>query len=213
MRKDLTELAFILDRSGSMSGLEQETIGGYNSFLEKQKLDEGECVITTVLFDHMYELLHDRINLKGVAPITAKQYYVRGNTALLDAIGRTIVKIDTALNNTLEEERAGKVVFVITTDGLENSSREYCYEQVKQLIERQKEKGWEFIFLGANMDAVKMAARIGISPDRAANYHADHLGVPLNYNVVSEAVSNFKASGKFRPDWKKRIDEDYKARQ
>ena len=155
MKKGLTELVFILDRSGSMSGLESDTIGGYNSLLEKQKKEDGECVISTVLFDDKYELLHDRINLKGIVPITEREYFVRGSTALLDAVGRTIDKIGNAQKHTAEEERAEKVMFVITTDGMENSSREYGYDKVRQMIERQKDKyGWEFIFLGANIDAV-----------------------------------------------------------
>ncbi|KKM11590.1 von Willebrand factor type A [Clostridiales bacterium PH28_bin88] len=214
MKKGLTELVFILDRSGSMSGLESDTIGGYNSLLEKQKKEDGECVISTVLFDDKYELLHDRINLKGIVPITEREYFVRGSTALLDAVGRTIDKIGNAQKHTAEEERAEKVMFVITTDGMENSSREYGYDKVRQMIERQKDKyGWEFIFLGANIDAVETAARFGISADRAANYHADSEGTQLNYKVVSDAVSGFRAnSAPMSADWKKRINEDYENR-
>lgn len=211
MKKGLTELVFILDRSGSMSGLECDTIGGYNSLVDKQKKEDGECVITTVLFDDKYELLHARINLKGIIPITEKEYFVRGSTALLDAIGRTIDKIGNAQKHTAEDERAEKVMFVITTDGMENASREYGYDKVRQMIEQQKEKyGWEFIFLGANIDAVETAARFGISADRAANYHADSEGTQLNYKVVSDAVSGFRAnSAPMSADWKKRIEEDY----
>jgi len=211
MKKGLTELVFILDRSGSMSGLECDTIGGYNSLVDKQKKEDGECVITTVLFDDKYELLHDRINLKGIIPITEKEYFMRGSTALLDAIGRTIVKIGNAQKHTTEDERAEKVMFVITTDGMENASCEYGYDKVRQMIEQQKEKyGWEFIFLGANIDAVETAARFGISADRAANYHADSEGTQLNYKVVSDAVSGFRAnSAPMSTDWKKRIEEDY----
>jgi uncharacterized protein YegL len=214
MKKGLTELVFILDRSGSMSGLESDTIGGYNSLLDKQKKEPGECIITTVLFDDKYELLHDHINIKGVVPITGKEYFVRGSTALLDAIGRTINKIGNAQKHTAEEERAEKVMVVITTDGMENASREYDYDKVRQMIERQKEKyGWEFIFLGANMDAVETAARFGISADRAANYHADSAGVQLNYKVVSDAVSSFRAnSAPICVEWKKDIDSDYAKR-
>lgn len=214
MKKGLTELVFILDRSGSMSGLESDTIGGYNSLLDKQKKEDGECVITTVLFDDKYELLHDRINIKGIVPITEREYFVRGSTALLDAIGRTIDKIGNAQKHTAEDERAEKVMIVITTDGMENASREYSYDKVRQMIERQKEKyGWEFIFLGANIDAVETAARFGISADRAANYHADSEGTQLNYKVVSDAVSGFRASRPISNDWKERIDEDYKKRK
>ncbi len=214
MKKGLTELVFILDRSGSMSGLEDDTIGGYNALLGKQKKEAGEAVITTVLFDDRYELLHDRINLNGVAPITDREYFVRGCTALLDAIGRTINKIGNAQKNTLDSERAEKVLFVITTDGMENASREYSYDKIRTMIERQKERyGWEFIFLGANIDAVQTAARFGIDADRAANYHADSQGTQLNYKVVSEAVSCFRASRGISGDWKKQIDDDFKTRQ
>lgn len=214
MKKGLMELVFILDRSGSMSGLEDDTIGGYNALLEKQKKEDGEAVITTVLFDDKYELLHDRINLNGVAPITQREYFVRGCTALLDAVGKTISKIGNVQKNTTDSERAEKVLFVITTDGMENASREYSYAKVKSMLERQKERyGWEFIFLGANIDAVQTAARFGIEEDRAANYHADSEGTQLNYKVVSEAVSCFRASKAIKEDWKKQIDEDFKTRQ
>ncbi|MBP7331618.1 MAG: VWA domain-containing protein [Firmicutes bacterium] len=215
MKKGLTELVFILDRSGSMSGLESDTIGGYNSLLDKQKKEDGECVITTVLFDDKYELLHDRINLKCVATITDREYFVLGATALLDAVGRTIDKIINGQKHTVEDERAEKVMFVVTTDGMENASREYSYDKVRQMIERQKEKyGWEFIFLGANIDAVETAARFGISADRAANYHADPEGIHLNYAVVSDAVCCFRANAApISADWKKGIDEDYEKRR
>jgi uncharacterized protein YegL len=215
MKKGLTELVFILDRSGSMGGLESDTIGGFNAMLEKQKKKEdGEAIITTVLFDDQYELLHDRINLRGVAPITDKEYYVRGSTALLDAIGRTIHKIGNAQKHTAQQERAERVLFVITTDGMENASREYSFEEVRSMIDHQKHKyGWEFLFLGANIDAVATAGRIGIDRSRAANYHADGAGTRLNYEVVSEAVSCFRASQPIMEDWKERIDTDYKNRK
>jgi uncharacterized protein YegL len=213
MKKGLTELVFILDRSGSMSGLETDTIGGYNSMLAKQKIEQGEAIITTVLFDDKYELLHDRISLKGIAPITDREYFVRGSTALLDAIGRTISKIGNVQKNTLDEERAEKIMFVITTDGMENASREYGYDKVCQMIERQKARyGWEFIFLGANIDAVETAARFGINADRAVNYNADSEGMQLNYEVISETVSCMRASQAVPSNWKQRIDEDYKRR-
>jgi uncharacterized protein YegL len=214
MKKGLTELVFILDRSGSMSGLESDTIGGYNAMLAKQKQEAGEAVITTVLFDDKYELLHDRINLNGVAPITEKEYFVRGCTALLDAVGITINKIGNAQKHTSEDERAEKVLFVITTDGYENSSREYNYEKVQQMIRHQTERyGWEFIFLGANIDAVETAARFGINANRAANYHADSEGTRLNYDVVSNAVSSLRACQSIDDSWKDRIDEDFKGRK
>ena len=213
MKKDLTELVFILDRSGSMSGLESDTIGGYNAMLEKQKKESGEAVITTVLFDDCYELLHDRINLKGIAPITEKEYFVRGSTALLDAVGRTINKIGNAQKYTTEDERAEHVLFVITTDGMENASREFSDEKVRKMIEHQKNKyGWEFIFLGANIDAIATAERFGIGEDRATNYNADSEGTLLNYEVISETVSCLRASRPISGNWKERIDEDFKKR-
>lgn len=213
MKKGLTELVFILDRSGSMSGLESDTIGGYNAMLEKQKKEQGDAVITTVLFDDRYELLHDRINLRGIEPITEKEYYVRGTTALLDAVGRTIGKIVNVQKHTAEDERAESVMFVITTDGMENASREYSYEKVRKMIEHQKSKyGWEFIFLGANIDAVDTAERFGIGQDRAVNYNADSEGTLLNYEVISETVSNLRACREISEDWKDRIEEDFKKR-
>lgn len=213
MKKGLTELVFILDRSGSMGGLESDTIGGYNSLLDKQKREAGECTISTVLFDDAYELLHDRINIKGVAPISERDYFVRGSTALLDAIGRTIVTIGDALKNTDESERAERVMLVITTDGMENSSREYTYESVREMVKRQKEiYSWEFIFLGANIDAVKTAASVGISEDRAVDYCADSAGTLLNFAVMSDAVSNMRTGKGILSSWKQRINDDHKSR-
>jgi len=196
MKKGLTELAFILDKSGSMSGLENDTIGGYNSMLEKQKAVDGECQITTVLFDNHYELLHDRIDIRAVSPITEKEYQVDGSTALLDAIGRTINKIGNAQKHTTDDYRAEKVMFVIITDGEENSSREYSSDKVKEQIERQKTKyGWEFVFLGANIDAVETAGKFGIGADRAIDYLADSEGTELNFKVMSAAVATFREVG------------------
>ena len=213
MKKGLTELVFILDRSGSMSGLESDTIGGYNAMLEKQKKEPGEAVITTVLFDDKYELLHDRINLQGIEPITDKEYFVRGSTALLDAVGKTINKIGNVQKHTANDEQAEHVMFVITTDGMENASREFSCEKVRQMIERQKSKyGWEFIFLGANIDAISTAERFGISKDRATNYNADSEGTLLNYEVISETVSCMRASRPITEDWKERIEDDFKKR-
>ena len=213
MKKDLTELVFVLDRSGSMSGLEGDTIGGYNSMLKKQRVQAGEVLVTTVLFDNEFELLHDRVNLREMAPITAKEYYVRGSTALLDAMGKTINKIANAQKQTAEAERADKVIFVITTDGMENSSREYTYEKIKEMVECQKAKsGWEFIFLGANIDAVAEASRLGIGEDRATRFNSDSRGTALNYDVVGEAVRELRANRTMERGWKKRIDEDYKSR-
>ena len=213
MKKGLTELVFILDRSGSMGGLESDTIGGYNAMLEKQKALEGECLVTTVLFASSYELLHDRIDIRAVGPITEKEYQVGGTTALLDAIGRTIRKIDNAQSHTAEDYRAEKVLFVIITDGEENSSREFSAEKVRALIERQKAQfGWEFIFLGANIDAVATAGRFGIPADRAQNYHADSKGVSLNFSVMSEAVASFRQCSAIPEDWNAEIQKDYKSR-
>ncbi|HHW06642.1 MAG TPA: VWA domain-containing protein [Clostridia bacterium] len=214
MKNNLTELVFILDRSGSMAGLESDTIGGYNAMLKKQQETEGEVIVTTVLFDDKYELLHDRINLKAIAPITEKEYYVRGTTALLDAVGKTINKIVAVQKHTAEEYRADKVLFVITTDGMENASREYSYEQIRRMVERQKEKyGWEFIFLGANIDAVETAGRFGIDAGNAANYHADSEGVQLNFQVLSEVITNVRERRPLSGGWKTRIDTDYKRRK
>lgn len=179
-----------------MSGLEKDTVGGYNSMLEQQRKVDGECVITTVLFDNRYELLHDRIDIRAVRPITEKEYFVGGSTALLDAIGRTIHKIGTAQKNTAEDYRAEKVMFVIITDGEENASRHYPATQVKEMIQRQKELyGWEFIFLGANIDAVETAGRFGIDADRAVDYVPDGAGTELNFRMMSQTVATFRECG------------------
>jgi len=213
MKTNSTELVFILDKSGSMSGLESDTIGGYNAMLEKQKKEPGEAIVTTVLFDDDYELLHDRINIKGISPMTEKEYYVGGCTALLDAIGKSIHKIVNVQRRTRDDQQADKVMFVITTDGLENASREYTYEKIKKIIEHQKTKyGWEFIFLGANIDAIATAARFGISADRAANYHADSEGTLLNYQAVSNVVSELRANKPIDASWKESIEADFKNR-
>lgn len=213
MKNDLTELVFILDKSGSMSGLEEDTIGGFNAMLAKQQKQTGQAVVTTVLFDDKYEVLHDRININGIKPITDREYFVGGCTALLDAVGKTISKIGKVQKYTSDEERAAKVLFVITTDGMENASREYSYDKIKLMIERQKEKyGWEFIFLGANIDAVATAAKFGINEDRAANYHADAQGTIQNYESLSFAVSELRTSKTLDGSWKVKIDEDFKNR-
>ncbi len=188
-----TELVFILDKSGSMAGLEKDTIGGFNSMLQKQKRVAGDCRITTVLFDSSYELLHDRIDIRAVSPITEKEYQVGGATALLDAIGLTVDKLIAVQKNTAEPYRAENVIFVIITDGEENSSRRYPSDRVKAMIKREKEKyGWEFVFLGANIDAVETAGRFGIAPDRAVDYVPDAQGVTLNFQMMSEAVADFR---------------------
>ncbi len=213
MKENLTELVFILDRSGSMSGLETDTIGGFNSMLEKQKNESGEAFVTTVLFDDKYQLLHDRKDIKLINAITEKEYYVRGSTALLDAIGRTINNIGKTLSDTIEEERPDKVLFVIITDGMENSSREFSYEKIKEMVEHQKSKyAWDFMFLGANIDAIMTAGSFGISADMAANFISDSVGTQLNYRVVSEAVSSFRKGKKVDSSWKDEIEKDYKKR-
>lgn len=214
MKRGLTELVFILDRSGSMSGLESDTIGGYNAMLRKQTEAEGEVVLTTVLFDDAFELLHDRINLKAIMPMTDRDYFVRGSTALLDAVGKSIQKIVNVQKGTLEDERPEKTIFVITTDGLENASREYSYEKIRTLIEHQREKeGWEFIFLGANIDAVSEAKRFGIDKSRAAQFHNDQEGVELNYAVVSEAVMELRTHNTISDQWKEKIEDHYNKRK
>lgn len=213
MKKGLTELVFILDKSGSMSGMETDTIGGYNSMLEKQQAVDGQCHITTALFDNHYELLHDRIDIKAVSPITRREYFVGGSTALLDAIGTTIHKISSAQAHTAEAYRAEKVMFVIITDGEENASREYSAQAVKELIERhKKDAGWEFIFLGANIDAATSAKEIGITPDRVQNFTADGKGVRLNYTVMSQAVTAFREGDALPVDWDDEIRKDYDKR-
>lgn len=215
MKKGLTELVFILDRSGSMAGLESDTIGGFNSMLERQKEIEGEAIVTTVLFDDQYELLHDRIAIEDIRPLTGEQYYVRGCTALLDAIGRTIQKIGNVQKYMAPERRAEKVIVVITTDGLENASQEYSRERVCQMIEEEQQKyGWEFLFLGANMDAVSEGARLGIRADRAVTYECSSAGLSDNYQAVSCFLE--QARGSAAPvgaDWKKPIEEGRKKRR
>ena len=214
MKKNLTELVFILDRSGSMAGLEKDTIGGFNAMIEKQKAEEGEAYISTVLFDNYSEVIHDRVALSDVPKLTEKEYYVRGCTALLDAVGGAIHHIGNVHKYAREEDRPEKTLFVITTDGMENASRKYSYDRLKMMIERQKEKyGWEFLFLGANIDAAKEAARFGIDADRAANYHADHVGTGIIYETVSEAICQVRqCAAPLSADWKQKVESDYKKR-
>ncbi|MBO6268303.1 MAG: VWA domain-containing protein [Clostridium sp.] len=214
MKKNLTELVMILDRSGSMGGLESDTIGGYNSMLKKQREEDGEVLVSTVLFDDRSEVLYDRVPLEKMPQMTEKEYYVRGCTALLDAVGGAIHHIGNVHKYAREEDRPEKTIFVITTDGLENASREYSYGRVKKMVEQQKEKyGWEFLFLGANIDAIETAGRFGISADRAANYNSDREGTALNYEVLAETVCKMRvAAAPIDAGWKKRIDEDYQRR-
>ena len=214
MMKNLTEIVFILDRSGSMAGLEDDTIGGFNAMIEKQKNEEGDAFVSTILFDNYIEVIHDRVDIRKVRPMTRRDYYVRGCTALLDAVGRTIRHIGNVHKYAREEDRPAKTLFVITTDGMENASREYSYERVRRMIEHEKEKyGWEFIFLGANIDAAREAARFGITEDRAVNYHADSVGTAVIYEAVSEAVCNVRASRPMSDEWRQRVDKDYNTRR
>ncbi len=219
MRKGLTEIVFILDRSGSMSGLEADTIGGYNSLIEKQKKEEGEVYISTVLFDDSCEVLHDRVSLDKIRPMTEEQYYVRGCTALLDAIGGAIHHIGNVHKYARDEDRPEKTLFIITTDGQENASKRYNYEKVKHMVERQKEKfGWEFLFLGANIDAIEEAKRFGIKANRAVNYHCDTVGTAINYEVLSKAVTTVRECDAQCVEvalegWDEEIRQDYKKRK
>lgn len=206
MKENLTEIVFILDRSGSMAGLESDTIGGFNGLLEKQKENEGRAIVTTVLFDEKYELLHDRIDIKGIKPINDDDYFVRGCTALLDAVGRTISKIDNVQKNTLKLERAENVLFVIVTDGFENASKEYTYSAVKKLIEEKKKMGWEFMFLGANIDAAEEASKIGIEKARAATYRADSKGIRTNYQVMHRDICEYRDFGAINSSLQEEID-------
>ena len=214
MKKHLTELVFILDRSGSMAGLEEDTIGGFNAMIEKQRQEPGEAVVSTVLFDSESTIIHDRVDIQRVEPMTRKEYYVQGCTALLDAVGGAIHHIGNVHKYAREEDRPEKTLFVITTDGMENASRKFTYDRLKAMIERQKERyGWEFLFLGANIDAAKEAARFGISEDRAANYNADSVGTNVVYETVSEAITQVRCcAAPLSAEWKQRVDEDYRKR-
>lgn len=210
----MTELVFILDRSGSMSGLERDTIGGFNSMIEKQKKEEGEAVVSTVLFDNESVVIHDRLALDKVPRMTEKEYFTRGCTALLDAVGGAIHHIGNVHKYARKEDVPEKTLFIITTDGYENASRRYNYEKVRKMIERQKEKyGWEFLFLGANIDAAAEAKRFGIGADRAVDYHADAVGTALNYEVISDAVCCIRQGVDLDDSWKERIDKDHRARK
>lgn len=214
MKKGLTELVFILDRSGSMHGLEADTIGGFNSLIERQRSEPGEALVSTVLFNDNTQVLHDRVRLDEVQPITEREYRVGGCTALLDAIGGAIHHIGNVHKYAREEDRPEHTLFVITTDGMENASRHYSSDRVKQMIERQKSRyGWEFLFLGANIDAVETAGHFGIDADRAVNYHSDSEGTALNYEVLSETICAVRCSQPLGSEWKKRIDEDYQCRK
>ncbi len=214
MKKNLTEIVFILDRSGSMAGLESDTIGGFNAMIEKQRKEPGQALVSTVLFDNVSQVVHDRVDIQRIEPMTDRDYYVRGCTALLDAVGRAVHHIGNVHKYAREEDRPEKTIFIITTDGMENASREYTYPRLKALIQRQKELyGWEFIFLGANIDAAREAARFGIRADRAANYHADRRGTAVIYEAMNDAVCSVRASRPMGAEWKRRVDEDFRKRE
>ena len=214
MKKDLTELVFILDRSGSMAGLEEDTIGGFNAMIEKQKKTPGQAYVSTVLFDNVSEVIHDRVDIRKIEGLTDRDYYVRGCTALLDAVGQAIHHIGNVHKYAREEDRPEKTVFVITTDGMENASRLYTYQRVRSMIEEKKAQyGWEFLFLGANIDAAREAARFGIQADRAANYHADRKGTAVIYETMGAAIEHVRTcAAPLSADWKQQVDEDYRKR-
>ena len=213
MKKNLTEMVFILDRSGSMSGLEADTIGGFNSMIEAQKKEPGEALVSTVLFNHDSFVIHDRVDLRKIEPLTEAQYRVGGATALIEAIGQAIHHIGNVHKYARDEDVPEHTVFIITTDGMENSSRHYSADEVRAMVEKEKTKfGWEFLFLGANIDAVETAERYGIGADRAVRYHNDRRGVALNYNTVSRAVGKMRACATVSADWKADIEEDYASR-
>ena len=213
MNGNLTEIVFVLDRSGSMSGLEKDTIGGYNSMLARQKAEEGEAVVSTVLFDHECQVIHDRVPISRVEPLTQKQYYTRGSTALLDALGGAIHHIGNVHKYARDEDRPGKTIFVITTDGLENASRNYSAERVRSMVKRQQEKyGWEFLFLGANMDTLSVAEDYGIAPNRSVRYECDEKGIKLNFDAISSVLCSVRRNEGVKEQWKADIEEDYRKR-
>lgn len=213
VEKTTTELVFVLDRSGSMAGLESETIGGFNSILEKQKKENtGDVIVTTVLFDNEYEILHNRLPINEIKPITREEYYVRGMTALLDAMGKSIVNLK-EINKTRKNTNT-KVLFVIITDGMENASKEFSVQKVKELVELQKkEDKWEFLFLGANIDAIQTADSFGIEASKAVQFHSDKIGTEKNYRVINEAVSEFRSGKELDAEWKKEIEADFNERK
>lgn len=214
MKKNLSEIVFLLDRSGSMSGLEKDTIGGFNAMIEKQKKEQGEALISTVLFDHEMKVLHDRVKVQDVKPISEKDYQVRGCTALLDAMGGAIHHIGNVHKYARNEDVPEHTIFVITTDGMENASTQYSAAKVRTMVERQKEKyGWEFLFLGANMDAIATAKDFGIEEDKAVEYRSDDVGTRLNYAVMSEAICEFRTKGTVEKSWKRKIENDRENRK
>lgn len=213
IHNNITEMVFILDRSGSMAGLERDTIGGFNSLIEKQKKQNGKCYVSTVLFDHETQVIHDRVELADIKPMTEEDYFVRGCTALIDAIGGAIHHIKNIHKYARREDVPEHTMFVIITDGYENASKKYSSDQVKKMIEHEKEKyGWEFLFIGANIDAVETAKHFGINEDRAVNYHADELGTEVVYGTISDAFCNLRASMPLSDNWSNKINKDYSER-
>ena len=214
MKKDLTELVFILDRSGSMAGLEGDTIGGFNSLIEKQRRQDGECYVSTVLFNSVSKVIHDRVRLEDVKPMTEDDYFVGGSTALIDAIGSAIHHIGNVHKYARKEDVPEHTMFVITTDGYENSSRRYSSSEVKEMVERQKEKyGWEFLFIGANIDSVETAKHFGIEESRAVNYHADRKGTKVVFDAVAKAVGCMRACESLEDTWSEEIEADFESRK
>lgn len=210
-KNNITELVFLLDRSGSMSGLEADTIGGFNAMLEKQKKEQGKALVSTVLFDHERQVLHDRLDISRIEPMNADDYFVRGCTALLDAVGFAVHHIGNVHKYARREDIPSKTMFVIVTDGLENASRFYDAQTVKKMIERQKSRyGWEFIFIGANIDAVASASHIGIAPEFAANYRSDSAGTEALFENISNAVSNVRCDVPLGSEWRVNLNEDAK---
>jgi len=213
MKKNLTEMVFILDRSGSMAGLEEDTIGGFNAMIEKQKKEEGKALVSTVLFSAESTVIYDRVDIRKIEPMTEKQYNVYGSTALIDAIGQAIHHIGNVHKYAREEDRPEHTIFIITTDGMENASHRYSSKEVKDMVERQKQRyGWEFLFLGANIDAVETAGRFGIGADRAVRFRNDPKGIKLNYETVSRTVGMMRACAPIAENWKAEIEEDYRGR-
>lgn len=213
MKKDLTEIIFILDKSGSMHGLEKDTIGGFNSLIDKQKNIEGEAIVSTVLFSDNSTLLHNRIALNEVPLLTSKDYFVSGCTALLDAVGNAIIRTNSIHLELDESDVPEKTMFIITTDGFENASLEFSYSKVKNMIEKCKKKGWEFIFLGANIDSYQEASKLGISEDHTADYCCDASGIEVTYSAIDNAIGNVRKNKKLNSSWKNNINKDLENRK
>lgn len=214
MKNNITELVFIIDRSGSMEGLESDTIGGFNSLVEKQKKEDGKCYVTTVLFDNRIERIHDRVELSKINRLTEKEYCVGGCTALIDAVGTSVKHIETIHNYIRKEDVPEHTMFVIITDGMENASHQFSSDEVKKMIEKHKEKdGWEFLFIGANIDAVETAGHFGIDEERAVNYHADKKGTGVVYRAMARAVGSVRKSVPLNSEWCREISEDFNSRK